>query len=225
MQSISAGIKATILAGSVVLALAIGGMSAGLPSIEAALAHTPSDRFLTKMLVGVVGAAMVVGAPLTGFLANRFGMRRILFLNYLLFTLAGFAGLYLSDLRALVVMRFLMGVGAAGAATGSIVMINRLLPVTQRAQWLGLYIAVSFIASIGMHPLVGMLAQMNWHYMFALCLAGAPIAVTALISLPAQGVPSHFNRSSGTAVENSGRGSLFATPRLRWFSDVACTFH
>ena len=207
--SINWGVKALVLAGAPTLAVAVSGLSAGLPRIEAALAHGPEDKFLIKMLVGVVGTAMVIGAPLTGFLADRYGLRRVLFLNYLLFTVAGSAGLYLDNLRALVVARFLIGMGAAGAATASIILINRLLPPEGRAPWMGAYIASAFIASLAMHPLVGLLAEVSWHYMFALCLAGVPFVLIALTAPDAEPI-----RIEGGAVRTTEeqRESLLA-----WF--------
>ncbi len=208
-RRLSWGDKALILAGAPTLAVAVSGLSAGLPRIEAALAHGPEDEFLIKMLVGVVGTAMVIGAPLTGFLADRYGLRRVLFLNYLLFTVAGSAGLYLDDLRALVVARFLIGIGAAGAATASIILINRLLPPADRAQWMGAYIASAFIAALAMHPLVGLLAEVSWHYMFALCLAGAPFV---LIALTAPGAEPARTEGAAVRAEEEQKESRFS-----WF--------
>ena len=49
-----------------------------LPQIEAALAHTANERLMVKMLVSAVGVTMVVGAPATGFLVDRLGLRRLL---------------------------------------------------------------------------------------------------------------------------------------------------
>lgn len=96
---ISWEIKAIILAGGPAVAMAVTGVSIALPGIEAELAQSSADRFLIKMLIGVVGAAMVVGAPLTGFLMDRVGLRRVVFLIYFVYVVAGTAGLYLEDLH------------------------------------------------------------------------------------------------------------------------------
>ena len=44
-----------------------------LPKMEAALAHGPDDAFLVKMTVAINGLAMVIGAPLAGYLTDRMG--------------------------------------------------------------------------------------------------------------------------------------------------------
>ncbi len=152
-QTISLGVKAIILAGGPAISLATSLIQAVLPSIEADLARGPDDAFLVKMLVGVNGAAMVIGAALTGFLVDRFGLRRVMALNYAVYALAGTAGVYLNDLHLLIVSRFVLGLAAAGAVTGSIIIINARLGTAQRATWLGYYNAVAQAGSVVLNPI------------------------------------------------------------------------
>lgn len=199
---ISWEIKAIILAGGPAVAMAVTGVSIALPGIEAELAQSSADRFLIKMLIGVVGAAMVVGAPLTGFLMDRVGLRRVVFLIYFVYVVAGTAGLYLEDLHTLVVARFMLGMAGTGAATTSIVIINQRFPSSERAKWMGAYIAVSFISALALHPLAGQLAEIDWHLTFAIYLFGAPFALLALMAfripapIPADGAEQDPNRES-----------------------------
>lgn len=179
------GVKAMILAGGPAVGLALGGVSVVLPKIQAELAHGAEDQFLVKMLAGSVGAAMLIGAPLTGFLSDRLGLRKVLFLTYLVFTIAGSAGLYLNNLPVFVAARFLLGVAGSGAVTASIIIINKRLAPSERPTWMGAYIAASYIATFLLHPLAGFLAELNWHYAFIVYLAGAPFILIALTSFDA----------------------------------------
>ncbi len=197
----SLGLKLLILSGGPAVTLAISGVSVALPKIEAALAHSDQDKFLVKMLIGIVGAAMVIGAPLTGFLADRFGLRRVLFTNYLFFLLAGTAGLYLNSLEGLVLARFVLGVAGAGAVTSSIIIINQKLAPQHRAQWMGGYIAMAFIGAIVVFPLAGFLAERNWHLTFLIYLYGLPLALLALTSIPPGIAPAPAASTLGTAEE------------------------
>ncbi len=202
------GVKTLIVMGGPAVGLAIGGMAVVMPKIEAALAHDDWDKFLVKMMgVGAVGAAMVIGAPLTGFLADRLGLRRVLFLNYLLFTLAGSAGLYLTNLEVLVAARFLLGIAGSGAVTASIIVINKVLPPGQRAQWMGAYIAMNYVAGLALTPAAGYLAEINWHLPFGLYLFGAPLAWLALRSFPAE----------ARAVKSEAEVKADAEPLWSWF--------
>lgn len=172
-----------ILVGGPAVSLATSLIGPILPSIEADLARGPDEAFLVKMLIGVMGAAMVIGAALTGFLTDRFGLKRVMSVNYLLYALAGTAGVYLNDLHLLVVSRFLLGIAASGAVTGSIIIINAEVPAAHRATWLGYYNAVAQMGSVALNPISGLLGELNWHWSFAIYGLAAPFAAVALVSL------------------------------------------
>lgn len=193
-----------ILVGGPAVSLATSLIGPVLPSIEADLARGPDDAFLVKMLIGVMGAAMVIGAGLTGFLTDRFGLKRVMSANYLLYALAGTAGVYLNDLHWLVGSRFLLGIAASGAVTGSIIIINAQVPVARRAAWLGYYNAVAQMGSVALNPVSGLLGELNWHWSFAIYGLAAPFAAVALVAL--------HGRSPRAARPKSDE-----TPLLRWF--------
>ncbi|RYE56280.1 MAG: MFS transporter, partial [Rhizobiaceae bacterium] len=201
------GVKAMILAGAPAVGLAISGINIVLPQIEAELAHSANEKLMIKMLIGMTGLAMVIGAPLTGFLADRLGLRKVLFLNYLLFTVAGSAGLYISNLPMLVVVRFLVGIAGAGAVTASVIIINKRLAPDVRAGWMGAYIGASYVCNIVLHPLIGFLGEINWHLAFAPYLLGAPFIVVALMA---------FRGPEPILVEETG-AKVKEEPLLSWF--------
>lgn len=197
--------RVVILAGGPAVSLATSLIQPVLPAIQADLAHGAYDAFLVKMLVGVMGAAMVIGASLTGFLADRFGLKAVMTTNYALYALAGTAGVYLSDLYLLIASRFLLGIAAAGAVTGSIVIINARMGDGRRAAWLGYYNAVAQFSSVALNPVSGLLGEANWHWSFAIYGLAAPFAFLAAAALPGKAL-----RPVETAVVSS-------PPLLRWF--------
>ncbi|RYE56586.1 MAG: MFS transporter [Rhizobiaceae bacterium] len=202
------GVKLLILAGAPAVGLGISGPNIILPTIEAELAHGEFDKLLVKMLIGVTGAAMVIGAPLTGFLADRLGLRKVLFFNYALFTIAGSAGLYLSDLWLLTLSRFLVGIAGAGAVTASIIIINKRVDPDARASWMGAYITASYVCNIVLHPAMGFLGEQNWHLVFAPFLLFAPFALLALTS---------FSGPEPIVKADAGSPTVKEEPLLSWF--------
>lgn len=182
-QPVSLGEKIVVLAGGPAISLATSLIQPVLPSIEADLARGPDDAFLVKMLVGVMGIAMVIGASLTGFLADRFGLKRVMAANYAVYAVAGTAGVYLNSLELLIASRFLLGMAAAGAVTGSIIIINARMSLAQRAAWLGYYNGVAQFSSVALNPVSGMLGELNWHWSFAIYGLAAPFAFLAAASL------------------------------------------
>lgn len=177
------GVKAIILAGGPAISLSTSLIQAVLPAISQDLAHSPGDEFLVKQLVGINTLAMAIGAALTGFLVDRFGLKRVMAANYAVYALAGTAGVYLNDLHLLLVSRFLLGLAAAGAVTGSIIIINARMGLAQRAAWLGYYNAVAQLGSVVFNPLGGLLAEFSWHWSFAIYGIAAPFAVIAAAAL------------------------------------------
>ncbi len=172
--------KVLVLGGATAISFAMSVAGPVLPKIEKALAHTAEDATLVKMLIGIVSVAVMIGAPLNGFLCDRIGLKPIFFGNYLLFTVAGSTGLFIDDLHILVFTRFLLGLGAAGAITASIIMINTRLPTDQRPGWMGASISVAMHSGIVMRPLSGLLGEHDWHWVFSLYLLGAPFVVASL---------------------------------------------
>ena len=197
-----------ILAAAPVILLAISGISSVLPKMETALAHGPEDALLIKMLVGVVTAAMVVGAPLSGFLIDRVGLRKVMFIDYLVFTIAGFAGMFVGNLYLLIGLRFLLGLAAAGAGVTGIILINNWMAPERRAFWMGTSISAAMICAIIVNPISGALGEMNWRYVFFIYLFGAPFAVIAAT------FPDDRPTASATAGQSSGAGD---GPILSWF--------
>jgi MFS family permease len=194
-----------ILAGGPCISLATSLIQPILPKIEADLANGPDDAFLVKMLIGVMGVAMVIGAAVTGFLVDRFGLKRIMTANYAIYALAGTAGVYLNDLQLLLVSRFLLGMAASGAVTGSIIIINSLMAPNRRATWLGYYNGVAQLSAVLFNPLSGFLGEMNWHWSFAIYGIAAPFAAIALLAL------------QGRAPIRTEKTAADSEPLVRWF--------
>lgn len=201
------GTKIVILAGGPAISLATSLIQPVLPSITADLAHGPGDAFLVKMLVGVMGVAMVIGASLTGFLADRFGLKRVMAANYALYALAGTGGVYLNDLTLLIASRFLLGIAAAGAVTGSIIIINARMTLAQRPSWLGYYNGVAQISSVALNPVSGLLGEFDWHWSFAIYGLAAPFALLAAAALP----------DTPLAAPRAVAERAPSSPLLRWF--------
>ena len=165
---ITLALKIVMLSGALLAGLALVAVNAVLPAIDKALAHTPGDSLLVKQMLGAAGLAMVLGAPLGGFLADRFGLRVPLIGAALLYTAAGTAGLYLDSLPLLVASRFATGFAGGAFQVISITVINSRLAGEQRAKWMGLHISAAMLGTLAMHPIAGALGNLGWRWPFAL---------------------------------------------------------
>lgn len=202
--------KALVLAGGCAVTFAMSAVSPVLPRIEADLAHSPQQAMLVKQLVGVVGIALVMGAPLTGYLSDRIGLRPIYVANFLLITVAGTIGMFIDNLYILIGARFLTGLAAGGAITASVILINTRLPTSMRPTWMGAYVSVAMFIGIVLRPVTGLLGEHDWHWVFVIFLAGAPFALIAAVWF--KDVPPAPGPAPATAGIAARSESM-----LRWF--------
>lgn len=171
-SSLGWGERIIMLGGGLPPALALIALSSVLPKIDAALAHSPQDSFLVKQLIGSVGLAMVVGAPLAGFLATRISLRNILLPALLIYIIAGTAGLYLNELHVLLASRLFVGLSAAAIQIMAMTLINTRLSGHDRDRWMGLHVGTTMLTTILVHPIVGGLGELGWRWPFWIYLAG-----------------------------------------------------
>jgi len=174
--------KIVVLAGGIIAAMALTVLNPVLPAIEQELAHNATDRMLVKQLFGAVTLAMVVGAPLGGFLVARLGMRRLLLAASLIFAIGGSAGYFLSSLPMLLGSRLLVGASAACIQVMSLTLIGTRLDPLGRAKWMGLHIATAIFCSLVVFPAAGILGNFSWRLPFLLYLFGLILFVVQLFS-------------------------------------------
>ena len=172
--------KIVMVSGGVLVTLSLIGVSIVLPGIEVALAHDATDRLLVKLLAAVVGFTMVIGAPLTGFLIGRIGLKPMLLVSALLYAVAGTAGLYVNDLVVLFASRLLVGLAAATIATLGMSLINVRLEGQERAKWMGAHVSVALIGSLILQPIIGRLGEIGWRGPFALYALSLPLVFIAM---------------------------------------------
>ena len=147
-----------------------------LPKMRDVFAHYPDADFLVKMLVGVIGASMVIGCPIGGWLAKRFNHRLLMAWPLALYAVSGGFGLVVSDLYVLLATRFVIGFSAAVASTVALVMLSALAQGHTRNVWMGVIISVGMIIGVISYPLAGFLGDISWRLPYALYLITLPLA-------------------------------------------------
>jgi MFS family permease len=148
-----------------------------LPKITAHFAHLPEAGALTRLMMTGLSAAMIVGALASGFLAERFGQLRLLYVCLALFAATGLASYFVNDLYFLVGMRLVLGiVNSAAGVLGTALLATRLGAV-RRDRWLGLFIMIGTTASLVWVILAGVLGRVDWRLVFLLQLLALPAAL------------------------------------------------
>ena len=155
-----------------------------LPTIADELARSPSDQYLVKLVVAIIGAATVVGAPVAGLISDAYGKRRILAAAWAIYAVLGCIPMLLHSLPSIIVARALFGLAGAAVATVGVATIAANDNPSARNQWFGAIVAITMCANLVITPISGFLGEFGWRTPFLLYLIGLPLALLSLIALP-----------------------------------------
>jgi predicted MFS family arabinose efflux permease len=176
-------VKATVVSANAPLAMLFTVIAPVLAKMSDELARSPTDVYLVRMTVGVAGAAMVVGAPLSGYLADKFSRGRILLGSGLLFALAGLAPALFDNLELILVARFLTGLAAMSFGTVGATIVGDYFAASERVRWMGVLVTGALIFSLAGSPIAGWFGDFGWRWVFALYLVGIPLGVIAWLGV------------------------------------------
>jgi len=183
-------------------------LTTAIPSIAADFAVAPADVNIT-MTAYLMTVAM--GIPVSGWLAERVGARRVFCAAIAVFTVASFLCAVSQDLTMLTVSRVLQGAGGAMMVpVGTLVVLRRtpkedLLRATAYLVWPGLLAPV-------LAPLVGgaLTTFLSWHWIFLINIPLGLAAFIAALRLVPQGAGDQSRRLDwvGLLLTTAGVGAL-----------------
>jgi MFS family permease len=169
---------APVLAGMVQLAV--------IPPQTGMAAHFSSLGFdgksMAQLVMTIAAPVMGFGAPVIGWLASRFGKRRVLLASTLVYGLSGLACRYAPDLYTLLALRVILGLAAAGYITCAVSLIGDYYPSHgARDRLLGWFAFVGGGGSIVVLLVAGLLTKAGgWQAPFVLNAAALVLFVMCL---------------------------------------------
>lgn len=175
--------RVAVLFSGILGPFALGGLTPVLPAIAAHFAQYPQAGFLTRLLVSIIGAMMVIGSPFVGALADRFGRRRILLIGMLVYAIAGCAGYFVDNLYALVATRVLVGLAVAAVLVVTLAMVAVHSDGVARNRWLGYINTVGLLVSVLLIPFSGFVGKYGWQWPFLIHIVALPLFLLALVGL------------------------------------------
>lgn len=163
--------------------LAMSALSPVLPKIKAAFGGTPDAAFMAKGTVMIVGIAMIIASPLTGWLVRRFGPRNLLAACYGLFMVAGVLGMALPSLEAIIATRLIVGGAAAVIVALAISLIGTLYEGRARERRIGAIHGIGAALLAMLIPLAGYLGDVGgWRMAFLVHLIALPFLALTFAS-------------------------------------------
>ena len=160
---------------------AVSGLNVALPSLARDTGATQTQ------LTWIVDAYTVVFAGLllfAGALGDRYGRKGILIIGLAIFgTAAGF-GMVTTDPHALIVLRALMGVGAAAIMPTTLSVITTSFPEAERPRAIGVWVGVAGGGAVlGLFGTGLLLEFFAWNSFFALNVTLAVLALIGTVAL------------------------------------------
>ncbi len=161
----------TVMAGATI--------SPSLPGIKEVYAAHPQADILAKLILTLPALFIALFAPLSGYVIDQFGRKRLMVGSLLLYAVAGTSGYYLDGLYAILAGRALLGMAVAGVMTTATTLVGDYFEGEERSRFLGNQAAFMALGGAVFVTSGGYLADLNWRYPFliyASALLLAPLA-------------------------------------------------
>jgi len=152
-------------------------VNVGLPKIMASFG-VGLDKI--EWIITAYMLAMAVMLPTSGWLADKFGYKRMYFMGLFLFTFGSMLCGMSSNENMLIMSRVIQGFGAGTIQPLGMAIITREFPPNQRGVALGFW-AIAAAASVSFGPLIGgfLIDSFNWQLIFDV---NIPIGIIAMLA-------------------------------------------
>jgi len=180
----------------VVMALALMAVVSAVSGLNVALPSLARDTGATQTeLTWIVDAYTVVFAGLlllAGALGDRFGRKELLAIGLVIFGTAAAFGLVTTDPGQLIVVRALMGVGAAAIMPTTLSVITTSFPESERPRAIGVWVGVAGGGAVlGLFGTGILLEFYGWSSFFGLNVALAALAVAGTLAFVPRSADEH----------------------------------
>jgi MFS transporter, DHA2 family, multidrug resistance protein len=167
---------ANVMLGTFMAVLDATIVNVGLPKIMASFG-VGLDKI--EWVITAYMLAMAVALPTSGWLADKFGFKRLYFIGLFLFTLGSMLCGRSSDENMLILSRVIQGFGAGTIQPLGMAIISREFPPHQRGIALGFW-GISAAASVSFGPLIGgfLIDRFSWPLIFDV---NIPIGILAML--------------------------------------------
>jgi MFS transporter, DHA2 family, multidrug resistance protein len=184
-------VLANIMLGTFMAVLDSTIVNVGLPKIMASFG-VGIDKI--EWVITAYMLSMAVMLPTSGWLADKFGYKRMYFMGLLMFTIGSLLCGMSNDENTLIMSRIIQGLGAGTIQPLGMAIITREFPPHQRGMALGFW-AIAAAASVSFGPLIGgyLVDNFSWQLIFDV---NIPFGIAAMVfTIVIQ--KEYFNRNIG----------------------------
>lgn len=158
----SRAVKWTLPAVASLIVMSGATITPALPAMVAHFADVPNVEILVRLVVTTPALFIVIGAPVAGYIADRWGRKRLLVYSTILFGIGGSSGLAMDSLYGVLAGRAVLGLAVAGVITASTTLIADYYSGPSRARLMGLQAAFISLGAFFFILAGGALADVSW---------------------------------------------------------------
>ena len=166
--------------GPALVALVPMAVAPALPAMALYFQDVDSSDLFAQMVMTTPAIMIIVFAPISGILSERYGVRLNLLTGLFLYIVFGFSGYFISDATLLIISRLLLGLAGGAVLTNSLILIGSSFSGHHRELLLGLATSLaSIFAALALIFGGNMVDALGWRSSFMLYLIAAPVMIIA----------------------------------------------
>jgi len=163
--------------------MAILALAPTLPTLLAHFSDVPNARLMVPLLITAPSACIALLAPAAGFIADRFGRRRLMLYSMVFYGAGGLIPFFVDSFWAVVAGRVVIGIGEAGVLTVVNTLLGDYYAEKERHRWLMIQGVVGSILGTLTVAGSGFLAAQGWHWPFLVYGVAIPIFIASALYL------------------------------------------
>lgn len=161
--------------------LAVIGVSVFTPTIAMMQEHfkgIPNGDYLVNLLQTMPGFWLVAFSPVAGWLADKYGRRKILLVSMVVYAIAGVAPFMLENIYTILLTRCVVGMCESVVLTNTTTMLCDYFRGRVRERWLASQTGVATLSALVIIPLGGILgARFGWQGPFLVYLSSLVLVI------------------------------------------------
>lgn len=163
----------------------LGGVAvaAALPALERHFADVPHIDMLSKFILTLPALFMMIFAPLSGILLDKYGRLRFLIPAMIIWSISGMAAIVWDNIYWILCTRAVFGISTAFVMTAASALVADYYSGEDRQKALGLQGFGTACGSALFMSVGGVLAHFDWHYPFFVYSGGLLFALLVSLTL------------------------------------------
>ncbi|AKG35460.1 MFS transporter [Paenibacillus durus] len=170
----------TLMLASMITIIGTTAIAPSLPQMADYFGDNPNGDFLVRITLSIPALSAGMFGPLTGFVVDRWGRKRVFVAALVLYGISGISGFFLTSLSLILITRFILGISVVALTTSATALIGDYAHDSKLATSMGRQSLFMAFGNVLFVSLSGVLADFNWRWPFLIYAVSFLILPTAI---------------------------------------------